>query len=359
MKKSVPCFGFLGRGSFRAGLIVFCAGFFLSFIPSTLRAEAPELTANVLGAYYIPHFGGYQQNGFASPRYEQLDGREAPGALRSLGSTWGGAEAKASLSLARKLPFMVGEGPFLSGNSLSGKASVELSPVSFNVLGQASLTPIAFLVFETGLGLGTGWTAGPFRGLGINPEGNTASDIDLTPFGGAVWRIWGAGTFQFDLAALLPGEWNHVILAATAKVEYKAFSGAGEKSAWLWEADSAENFNGAKYLGTYIAGYQMPLKVNFAGLMVESEEWLPPVRDYGTMASRSWGSDFRIWQIGSLANLTLGKQDSLLIILQFKQNRDWTDGTTRNRDFRTREYEGAYWFFNRLALSYTHVFAQK
>jgi hypothetical protein len=101
------------------------------------------------------------------------------------------------------------------------------------------------------------------------------------------------------------------------------------------------------------------LKVNFAGLMAESEEWLGPVRDYGTMASRSWGSDFRTWQIGSLTNLSLGKQDSLLIILQFKQNRDWTDGTTRNRDFRTREYEGAYWFFNRLALSYTHVFAQK
>jgi len=343
----------------KASLIARLALFTCLATLAAIPAFALEKSMNVLFAYYPPNWGGFESSDFAPPKYKLLEGQDAPDATRSLGSTWGGAEAKAAFSIVDRVPFMVGEGGMTKGNNIRGKFSLEVSPVSVNGVGQLSLTPIAFLVFDAGAGIGTGWTAGTFRGLGINPAGNAESDIDLTPFGGAVWRVWGAGTFQFDLAAIAPGEWNHVVLLATAKAEYEANTGAGAHDAWLWEADSGENFNGAKFYGTYVLAYQMPLALNLAGIMVESEEWLGDVRDYGPLSADSgdsWGSDFRIWQIGSVMNFTLGKDDSLAVLAQFKLKPDWTDATTLNRDFRTRVYEDSYWYFNRVALSYTHQF---
>lgn len=320
-------------------------------------AFGSELSLNVVTAYYIPSFSGFEADGFAPINYSQLEGSDAPNAKRTLGSTWGGAEAKASLSISEVFPAFVGDGPLLSGNKVTAKATFELSPVSVNAVGQVSLSPIAFLEFQTGASLGTGWTALGFRGLGINPEGNNESDIDLTPFGGIVWRVWGAGTFQFDIAALSPGEWHHVVLLATAKLEYKSNTGASATEAWLWEADCGENFNGAKFYGTYVLAYQMPLFINLAGIMVESEEWIGDVRDDATMdSSGGWGSDFRLWQIGTVTNFVLSPKDSLAVLIQFKQKPDSTDATTRNRDFRTRDFDDAYWYFNRVAFSYTHKF---
>jgi len=317
-----------------------------------LEISAADLALNVQAAYYIPNWAGYDADGFAPPEYSVKEGNDAPDATRSLGSTWGGAEAKAALSLSESFPMLVGSGPLTSGNNLKLKGSAELSPVSLNVVVQASLTPIAFLVFDGGASVGTGWTAGPFRGLGINPVGNAESDIDLEPFGGAVYRVWGTGTFQFDVAALAPGDWNHVVMVASSKVEYKAYTGAGSRDAWLWEADSAENFNGSKLYMTYVLGYQMPLMLDMVGIMVESEEWLGDVRDYGPMKT-AWGSDFRTWQLGALTNFSLSDKDSLTVLYQFKRKVDYTEESTRNRDFRTRVYDDAYWYFNRLAFSYT------
>lgn len=332
-------------------ILSLCACAFLA----VSAVSAAESSLNVLGAYYPSHHWGYQSSGFSAPDYSVIEGSTVVPYTRTLGSSWGGAEAKAAFSLSEKVPFFVGDGPLFSGNSIRGKFTFELSPVSVNGLGQLSFTPIAFLVFDAGAGIGTGWSVGPFRGLGLNLP--AASDIDLTNFGGAVWRVWGAGTFQFDLAAVAPGTWNHIVLLATAKVEYKAFTGASADQAWLWEADQADNFNGAKLYGTFVLAYQMPLKLNLIGVMAESEEYLGSVRDLSPMDSAGgWGSDFRIWQVGALTNFALGKNDSLAVLAQFKLRPDWTDATTQNRYFGDRDYEGAYWYFNRVAFSYTHTF---
>lgn len=315
----------------------------------SLSVFALDMSLNFQGAYYIPSFSGYQSSGFAAPVYQELveDG------YRTLGSTWGGAEAKLAFSVVQKIPFLVGEGPLFSGNNLRLKGTGELSPVSANIVGQVSLTPIALLVFDLGAGIGTGWTLGPFRGLGINNNGT----IDLTPFGGAVWRAWGAATFQFDFAAIFPGDWNHIVLLSNAKVEYESNTGASATDAWLWEADSGENFNGFKLWTTSVLAYQMPLVLNMFGIMFETEEWLGSVREMSPMASvGGWGSDFCIMQIGPMFNFRFSEKDSLAVLVQFKRKIDWTDATTRAPDFRDRDYEDGYWYFNRVAFSYTHSF---
>jgi hypothetical protein len=126
------------------------------------QASAGDLSMNFLAAYYIPNLAGYQSSGFAPITYTPVEGKDAPNALRTLGSTWGGAEAKVAFSYSDSMPFMVGEG-LMAGNNVKGQATLELSPVSINTVGQVSLTPIAFLVFNTGAGLGTGGPLDPSR----------------------------------------------------------------------------------------------------------------------------------------------------------------------------------------------------
>lgn len=331
-------------GAFSLALLLAAA---FSVVPA-----AADTSLNVQGAYYIPNHGGYGESGFALPDYsDPLFGGVGE---RSIGSTWGGAEAKAVLSFSKSLPFLRGEGPLFSGNSLRPRLSLELSPVSFNLVAEATVTPIAILAFDAGAAAGTGWSALSFTGLAINPEGS-ANDLEDRSLNGLVWRVWGAGTFQFDIAAIAPGAWNHVVTLATAKFEYKAYTGAQDGEAWLWESDKGENFNGAKFYGTYVLAYQMPLVLDTVGVMLESEEWLGDVRELAPMVV-GWGSDYRTWQIGALGNVALGERDSLATLIQFKRLQDWTDGTTMLRDFRDRVYDGAYWYFNRIAFSYTHKF---
>ncbi|MCK7470943.1 MAG: hypothetical protein MZU95_09260 [Desulfomicrobium escambiense] len=63
------------------------------------------------------------------------------------------------------------------------------------------------------------------------------------------------------------------------------------------------NFNGWRHLGTYVLGYRDAPKLNFAGVMVETEAWLGDLLDVSTMATAGWGSDFVTVTISPLANL--------------------------------------------------------
>jgi len=311
--------------------------------------SAAETALNVMAVYSPPHHAGYGASGFAFPKFSLLEGGAGE---RDLGSEWGSPAVKVSLSLAERVPFLVGDGPLLSGNNVRGKFSLEASPVSASAIAQLSLSPVAFLVFDAGASAGTGWNLGPFRGLSLNK----ASGLEPIPLAGAVWSVWGAGTFQFDLAALLPGKWNHVVALASGKVQYAANTGAGDGVAWDWENERDDYFNGARFNGNYVLAYQMPLPLNLVGVMAESEEWLGANRTRSTMSSGGWGSDFRLWHFNVLANLSLGKKNSLTAIGQFRRVQDWTDATTRLAYFGDREYEGAIWHFRRLILSYTHAF---
>jgi hypothetical protein len=321
----------------------------LLFLSASAVATA-EASLTVLGSYSVPHHDGYRASGFAFPDYSVVEGGEGE---RDLGSSWGSPAAKLSLAFRRSAPFLAGTGPLVAGNSLAGSLSFDLSPVSGTAAVRLSLTPIAFLSFDAGASLGTGWTLGSFHGLSLN----TPEALDPLDLGGAVWSLWGAGTFQFDLAALVPGQWSHVVFLATGKIVRMENTAAEDDEAWDWENERDDYFNAARFCGTYVLGYQMPARVDFIGVMAESEEWLGSIRDISTMASPGgWGSDFRLWHANLLANIALGRRDSLAVIGQFRRSQDWTDGTTAVRYFGSRDYDNPVWHFRRLVLSYTHHF---
>jgi hypothetical protein len=315
-----------------------------------LQAEGAKGQASleIQGDYGFPNHEAVDSSGLVPIVYGTLGD---PATQRVVGSSIGSPEAKAILAYAITLPALAGEGALTKGNNLELEASGELSPVSLNANFKATLTPIAFLKLAAGASVGTGWDIG-FIGLGLNLSGVRQSQ----PFGGAVYHAWVGGTFQFDLAAVLPGDWNHIVVLASPKVVYQAYSGAAAGQAWIWEADKGMNFNGLKLTGDYLVGYQMPMAFDLVGLLLQTEGWLGDVRGKAPLdgsAAQKWGSDFTYLTFGPLFDFKLGDKASIAILPQFKTGIKYSAATAMDMDFQARVYEAPYAYFYRLAFDYS------
>ncbi len=342
-------------------IFIFMTILLLLVTSGTLFSAEISTYFGAVGAYYFDdNKGDTINNGFSPISYSPVTN---PGTYplaagddgRDLGSGWGGAEAKTSITHKIKVPFMQGTGVMTSDNSILYQLKGELSPVSINAIFSTTITPIAFLNFQAGAQIGTGWNFfGLFNGLGLNNDGTGIPEKEPVP--GVMAKSWLSGTFQFDLGAVIPGEWTHIITAATAKGEYKYFSDAGKGDAWQYEADTGENFNGFSFLGSYILGYKLPYKVNTVAFLVETEQMLGANQDMSSSDSVDWGSDFTQVTFGPIANIKLSENSSLLILLQFRTEKLYTDATVYNNYFRNREYDGTYVDFRRIAFSYSKKF---
>jgi hypothetical protein len=238
-----------------------------------------------------------------------------------------------------------------SNNNIACTFTGALSPVSIRFETQATLTPVAFASVFAGAMIGTGWSIGNIHGIGLNTDGSGA--IEPASFQGIVSNLWIGNTFQFDLAAVVPGEWTHVVFLVRPKLQYAFFSGAGRDEAWIWEADGGENFNTLQLHGTYFLGYQMPLVLDTAGLLVETVQNLGYVRDLSPMDSGGWGSDHVQVMLSPLLNFTLSDSSSLTVLFQLRRERLYGEPGIFANYFRNRSATGTYWDFYRIALSYS------
>ncbi|QEN06919.1 hypothetical protein EXM22_02510 [Oceanispirochaeta crateris] len=310
-------------------------------------------------AYYLDdNKGKNSDNGFAWPSYSPV---EVPDTYpigsdegRELGSGWGSVELQLYIDHTITVPFLQGTSPLTKDNNIKFGFRGSLAPVVAYVQTKAVITPIAFLNFELGYSIGSGWSGLGFNGIGLNNDGTGIPESD--PFPGAVMETWMSGTFQFDMAAVRPGKWNHVVVVANGKFKNMYFTAAGSDDAWQWKADDGENFNGNMFLGTYVLGYQMPLQVDMIGFMVETEQYIGDVKDKSTMASNGWGSDFVEVKFGPLANVTFDEKNSVTALLQFKTDRLYSDDSIHDNYYATRNYESTYVKIHRIALAYKHKF---
>ena len=326
----------------------------LFFVFPVLIAPADEqeiehrTNLQIQGVYYFGDQQGWNtDSGIAPISYEvvekeQLTHRQNdPG--RELGTTWGSVKAQAVLSHFITLPFLRAPGPLFSGNNIEVKFMGELSPVSLNATAAVKLTPIAFINAAIGAKIGTGWSFfGLFNGLGRNLPGEEYTAPLHEPLSGIVADIYASATFQFDAAAIWPGEWHHIVTQLTPSIHWRGYTGAGPDVAWEYEADGGMNFNGFKLRGSYFLGYQMPIALNTIGILLETDQYLGEVAEKSPIAAGGWGSDFVEVTFSPVANITLSQSTSLSILIQFQNARDYTKETIGNRYFEYREYKGTY-----------------
>jgi hypothetical protein len=334
----------------RNAVVCLCA---LAVVAAPICADEVKQSLNFefQGAYDLPNHSGYglSDGSFAPLEYGVLSGLAGQ---RTVGSTWGGAEAQAIIDQNWTIPLLAGEDSLTKDNNLALDLSGELSPVSAKAVFEATLTPIAFLKLSAGGRLGTGWDIG-FTGLGYFDS--SVNRYVSSNFGGLVCQAWVSGTFQFDLAALMPGDWNHVVVLASPKVQYQYCSLAKDGQAWMWEADDGTDFNGLKLKGSYVLAYQMPLQLSMVGVLVEPEGYIGSVASSSTMASGGWGSDATILGVSGIFNIKLSDKASIAILPQIKRKILWTTNTLLNQDLATRKVDGAnayYWYFNHIAFDF-------
>ena len=243
-------------------------------------------------------------------------------------------EARAIFSQSFTFPVLQGNNPLTADNNLVATVKADISPVYMAIVGEADLTPIAFLIVSAGTHLGTGWNMNMGNGIGIVTKGKNDSlgrpemKIEGSPFGGLYWQAWGAATFQFDLAAIFPGDWNHIVVQSRHEFRYSSFSKAGPDDYWVFMNDDGENRNGFNYLASYTLGYMLPASpvLNFVGFQAEM---LKPL--YRTAAEESWGGDLGNWIFSAVFNFSISPKLSSMLALQLWTRRNYGYSDLENR----------------------------
>ena len=239
-------------------------------------------------------------------------------------------EIKLGFTQRYSFPFLQGASPLTQGNNIGAALSAEITPVSLNAIAEAVLTPVAFFQLAAGGRIGTGWNVnlfgGDIYGIGLNrPDivGNSVNDGGA--FDGLLWKVQAGGTVQFDIAALYPGDWNHVVARSYHEINYKGYTRAKEDESWFYEGDSGENINGFNYYGNLLIGYQMPMRFNMVAFLAETDLYL-----YDTPGRDMWGDDIVRWTLSGVFGFNINTRIDLTLIAQFRTRRnylepDWED----------------------------------
>ncbi|MCL2186411.1 MAG: hypothetical protein FWB86_11265 [Treponema sp.] len=246
-------------------------------------------------------------------------------------------EAKLGFTQTFKFPFLQGDNPLTENNNIALALTAEVTPISLNGIFKAVLTPVAFIEITAGARMGAGWPLNLFGsdiyGTGFNTIGvNKESKYDGSPFDALLWKVNIGGTFQFDLAAVVPGDWNHIVFLSYHEINYHANTRAKNGEAWYYENDDGENRNGFNYFGNFVLGYQMPIFLNMVAFMAEMDLYL-----YDGDNRKDWGDDLLRWKFSNILNFKITEQFSIALITQFRTRRNFTNFNEDKDDLHYQE----------------------
>jgi hypothetical protein len=217
-----------------------------------------------------------------------------------------------------------GSGFLTSGNNLRTALSYNVTPVSMNAGLDLILTPVAFAQLKAGSSIGTGWNCAFLdiapHAWGLNkPQTDGSGLINGEPFEAAIWALYGGGVLQFDLGAVIPGDWTHVLFQTDHQINYRANTLAGAGDSWSHENDGGENRNGFNYYGSYVLGYQMPAfpVLKTIAFMAEMKLKLYAEQD------SAYGDDLSWWLFSGLANFEINSWFSFATAVQFSLDRNF------------------------------------
>jgi hypothetical protein len=140
-----------------------------------------------------------------------------------------------------------------------------------------------------------------------------------------VWKVYGGGVLQFDLAAVLPGDWNHLLFQTYHEVNYRANTRAGPDDLWEYEADGGLLRNGVNYYANVVLAYQMPASrfLNLVGFMGEAELKLRDQLNYDSDS----GYSLPDWKLSALYNTGITEKLSAAFIFQLRTAPHYTEAT--------------------------------
>jgi len=249
-------------------------------------------------------------------------------------------EAKLGFTQKFVFPFLQGEHFLTADNNVAVSLTAEISPISLNGLFKTAFTPVAFFELSAGGRIGAGWTLDLFgseiHGTGLNLPGTGTETDNKAEYSGSafdalLWKVHAGATVQFDLAAVFPGDWNHVVALSYHEINLHGNTKAKAGQPWFYEADDGENCNGYNYYGNFLIGYQMPIKLDLVALLAEMELYL-----YDTPNRSLWGDDLIRWTFSGILSFTITEQLGIAALVQFRTMRNFEQTNWKDLHYQSR-----------------------
>lgn len=215
-----------------------------------------------------------------------------------------------------KVPLMQFDNPLTKDNNINFKIGAELSPISFEGKFGIVWTPIAFLEFYTESRVGSGWNIKSLYGLALNKNNAGKSNYIPLNFSKSIYSFSFGGAFQFDLGAVIPNDWSHVVFRTDQAALYKAMSGVDSETSWLYQADSGENRNGWKYQASYLIGYKMPIFLDLIAMKIDVEKKL--FASPKGLDNKKWGENLFLTTFGPIINFNIKKDYNIMLLAQWQ-----------------------------------------
>lgn len=261
-------------------------------------------------------------------------------------------EARVTGKLDYKISIPFGDNPLVRGNNITLSPALEISPVTLMPQFFVAFTPIAFLKFTASAKVGTGWNLIGINGMGdlVTPE---AGYEILPPFKHYFYEFRLSNLFQFDVGAIIPGDWTHVVMQASYDILYTGLSGVENGNPWIWQA-SGEKANGWNYYSQIILGYQMPLVLQTVGLQFELSGYYDS--SSFDVEYANWNPEFMRVNINPICILKFNDKHALTIQTRFSSRRGFSADKGESATNFNLDYNGREWWFERIAFSYAYSF---
>ncbi len=289
------------------------------------------------------------------PKSDPIATTDAGDHFSPLRGFYSAVEARATAFADYTIPTPFGDNPLVSGNRVKISGIFELSPVSIDPAIQVAFSPIAFLDFTAGASIAVGWPFAPLNVQGIAVLNDDTLKYDDLIFNSARVEAWFQGLFQFDLAAIMPGEWNHVVTMDTFKVYYVGLTNGAENGRpWLYQG-SGGHANGWKYNATFLLGYQMPLVLQTVAVQTELDGYFDGKAAYDE-DFHAMNPDFMTIYVSPIAIFEFTEKDALTVQFRFASRQSYTEEWDSSIERLNLTAVGREWYFDRVAFSYKHSF---
>lgn len=269
-----------------------------------------------------------------------------------LTGAYSGFECRSQLFVDYLIKTPLGDPWLLKDANVVLTGAFELTPLSVRPQLALGFQPFPFLVFKGGGSIGFGWNMLGFEGLCALDEKSRKYEV-LSTFSHPFYEVWAQGTFMFDTGALIPGDWNHLIMLASYKTFYSGIAGLGRHTPYGWQGDK-NRVEGLQYEFCGILAYQMPLVFYRAGFMYTAYGHFDG-GDYGDFDA-SYDGAFTQHSLSGLCQFKFAEKDELTCIAQFTTRRSFDKELDEAEDALFAQKVGTEWFFQRLIFSWSHKF---
>lgn len=263
---------------------------------------------------------------------------------------YSGLEGRITGKANYTIPTPLGDNWLLKDADVVLQGNLEVSPVSIMPGVEVKFTPLPFLVFSAGAQAGTGWNIAGIQGMASLNGTKTAYD-NITPFTSWFLKWFAQATFQFDTGAIWAGDWTHFQIMYSYQVYYELLTAKNSQEVWMWQA-SGNRVNGLKNYQNLVLAYQMPLILSRVGVLTEWDGYYSK----NAFNNENYEGNFMKVSISPMAQLSFTDKDVLSILLGFSTRRSFTTPHDDEKEETNLTYSGYEWYFNRIALSYTHTF---